>query len=368
MFKFVKHAAILTMLTTALISCQEMEFPGRKAIRPRASISKATKASEISNENLTSFLMDVNVTLDEDQSISKYQSGIVVKKQASTWKTFDKTGLVQKDFYWKTEGTHHFWCFAPIETEGELTIDTESPSYSLANKCVFTFTPSTTVATQDDIVISYSGEVREFDDDENITGSDSTNAEEDPSYVIPMSSDVDIKFHHALSEVCFALSTDDDSYSSSLGIKDISIEGVAGSGVCTFIGSGAGKGMTWDVAGATPQTYTITINQNDFTTAPNAAVWKTGSYNKSGDTYNLYTTKNLMFLIPEDLDGTGAKITVTFLKDSIEIEKSVELDDEWLPGYFYKYKINAIKTGADIFLKYELQVADWVDGSDDILL
>ncbi len=337
-----------------------------------AHVGQSTKGSEIRTDNLMAFKMDA-VIGDENKvgpAGMTYFSGVNVSRTAvgHPW-------TMGTEYNWVGESNIYFWSYAPASLGSNFSITSESPSGS-ETTLAFDYEVKGTPASQEDLILAYNCEKRNFDDSKTtITGgtSSETGTDVNDAYV-------NVHFYHALSEISFAVSTDDGTFDTDLVIESITLKNVSGAGSCVFTGPSKDSGFAW-----TPSTddadyadFTITgLDTHNFTYLASSSTgddnWAKGSY---GAGKTLFTTKNLLFMIPQDHSSTStegleeAHIIVTFHRISNNNDESVrvDLEDKWEPGKYYKYKIGALTVGTKILLDYSLSVNDWVDGSKDLSL
>ncbi len=369
-------AAVVLFVSAA---CSKEKPQCDRYIRVSSTVEKSTKASRNITDNLTEFGINAisgGWSSWAGQKGDEYMSAVPVKKGTSGWSTCSADGSTEQLYYWVENVPLYFWSFAPSSPNGTFEITSQSTD-GKEDEMVFSFTPAADVEDQEDFLLGFNREKREFSEDgTEITGYESSNA----NYIAHVNkegrpdSQMYVSLHHALSEVSFCVSTSDDTFSSDLSILSIQLSGVAASGACTFLGEPDEDEtfFNWTPAADTTS-YTLVLN-TDFASDPASddEQWSTGSYTMtSRGTHNLFTTKSCMYVIPQDLSQLEKpRIKVTFKRTSNgEVAtKAVAIDDEFLPGFYYKYKINAQKVGSDIYLSYVLFVNDWIDGTDTVIL
>lgn len=187
---------------------------------------------------------------------------------------------------------------------------------------------------------------------------------------------IDIVFHHPLSEVRFCVSPDDGTYDVNLQIQRIEITNVPDGGSCTFNSAGtvaAGTMFAW-----TPSTTLADYSQDynaSFDAAPTG--WDRSEYDTANH-WNIYTCQNAFMLIPAQLShetGKVATMKITFYDKTTNGEFTREVpicgsgtaDDPyitWKPGHYYTYKIAATKVGRSITAYVIL--LDWSDRDSKI--
>jgi len=269
-----------------------------------------------------------------------------VQLNAGEWK-------IANDPKWVYDVNTRFWCWHPIEvaTRSINTIGTEDESIS------FTYTTpavngTTDADNQKDLLFAYTKQ--KYDGSNDV---------------------VNIKFYHALSQIRFCVSPGDNgdgTYDKNLIIKNITISGLKNYGACTFSGDGIGSGsFTWS-----GQTGDVSYGQdyNASFAGGTPESWTSGSFTSSGHSYNLCTCSNVFFLVPQELDKNNAEITVTFEADGKTLSPvtrklvaaSASQTDEWLPGKYYTYKLNATIVERSVALTVTLE--DWSERDDKIFI
>ena len=285
---------------------------------------------------------ETNVTTEADDG-NYFEA--VVKYASSDWKT-DSTGGTQTDYMWLNNVGIHFWSYYPLSLgtatgSAVRTIAAPAPDSDVLS---FTYAQPAAVAGSDatkqqDIIFAGNAETRKFNDAGEIT----TSGKDEK---------VDVTFYHALSEIRFAVSTNDGTFDPTLTITKVAIANAAGSGSCDFT---LPSTFAWsNLADRT----TYSQNCGTLPTATNAE-WKVGTYtNTTLGTKNLYTNLNSFFLIPEsDLSAVSLEVTLkTSLGDYITKNVALPSTDSWKAGYYYTYKIGATLT---IGLGLTLELLDW---------
>lgn len=185
---------------------------------------------------------------------------------------------------------------------------------------------------------------------------------DEPTY--PEREDVWVHFYHALSQIRFCFSNNDDSIDEGIQIKSIAIGDIASGGTCTFWGktamdefvrldkreSDSGRKVeeifSWDDLKADKtyrQDYNVSINSS----TEEYTGWTTGTYTKDSETFRLFTCKNVFMMIPQAL-SSKACVRLTIV-DSTKPEGKQEqefvsflkpLNERWESGKYYTYKLN----------------------------
>lgn len=377
----------VSCMCLATLSCDDKlgaESQQGIKIKLNVNIEGSTRGSLITRDNIDKFNMDavLGETCTVGPANKKYISGAVVNKTSPiTWAT-------DRDYYWVDDVPLHFWSYAPAASDrnGILVIDSESAT---ANEISFSYAVAAQSDSQDDLVFAYNIEMRKCneDDDEIIDGGSSNvgGTNHDGSKNIQNTNEINIHFYHALSQIKFAVSPDDDTFDTDLVIEAIRINNVADFGTCVYDGALNAGRFAWTPATDSYADYELTDLDEEFTEVYGFAelasdetdntYWTYGTYTNGGPK-TLFTTSNLLFLIPQDhrdesTQGLGkAEIEVVFHRRSTGNEETVSVDikDNWEAGKYYTYKIKATTVATSILLDYVLVVNDWVDGKKDLML
>ena len=262
-------------------------------------------------------------------------------------------------YNWINGAKLRFWARYPQDSDLKGSLSLTVPGVNKSTED-FTYNLPTHVAgsdatNQDDILFAYAERTKQKKDTND---------------------DIDITFYHPLSEICFCVSPDDETFDVNLQIKRIEITNVPKGGSCTFDPSGtiAGKTMfTWTPS-TTLESYSQDYNAS-FDTAP--AGWDGTEYDTVNH-WHVYTCQNAFMMIPTELSHASGKETtlkITFYDTAtssdvvreINICGSGTTDDPyitWHPGHFYIYKIVATKIGRSIDVYVVL--TDWTDRESKI--
>lgn len=359
----------LIAVCSILAGCQKLgSGPRSSGIRPNVS-ALGTKGTAYTSGslNVSGQSFDMIAVADgnwrDNATGAQTSAGVYfsskVKYDGSKWDTYDATGSAKKEWNWINDVGLHFWSYYPDDTTlGTASRIITEPS-AASNFLSFTYSLPTASAgsdasSQKDIIFAGNAEKRVFNDQGDISSATSSEA----GYT-RADNEVDIKFHHALSEIRFAVSPDDGTFDSNLTIKTIKLASVAGKANCkftlpsTFVWSGHTSYMD----------CSQTVNAS-FSSAPTG--WKSSTFDTNK---TLYTLNERFYLIPQD--ASTVSIEVTFARNSQEVTKSFTLSDEWAAGCYYTYKINAHVT-TDISLSISL--LDWnylepeIDFNDNVSL
>ncbi len=293
--------------------------------------------------------------IDKDTKV-KTEAGsyfeAMVKYDGSSWKTYNASGATQTDYMWLSNVGIHFWSYFPTSLGTSTGSAVRTITAPEPESDVLTFTYSQPAASagsdatnQQDILFAGNKESRKFNAAGKITDVLTGSA------LTADKNDINIKFYHALSEIRFAVSTDDDTFDPSLTITNVAILNAAGSGSCEF---------------TLPSTFEWSDLDNrcdysqDYGTLPSEtnSEWNVGSYtNSSSIEKNLYTNLNPFYLIPED-DLSSLSIEVTFKNGSgSTFTKTVTIPNtSWEAGKYYTYKIAAKLSTS---LSMSLSLLDW---------
>ena len=255
----------------------------------------------ISNSNGT------NTALFTNQKASKNNEDI--------WEIEDKTNS-----RWPFEALVSFHAYAPFNntTDGMWSVTTDADN--VKTKISYT-AKADAITSQPDLIVATNAESR-------------SNTSEDKA--------VELNFSHALTAVNFAISQDlteifHTGATDGSKLKSITLSGIPNEGTCEL---------------AAKEGSPKTALQN-WTLATDANGKKTGSYtfnleNKNitiGESYALTSNedKNILMMIPQDLNGTEAKLTfVLDIKGKGNQTFTFDLSNQtWLPGTSVTYKLSA---------------------------
>ena len=241
------------------------------------------------------------------------------KNNEDIWEIEDKTNS-----RWPFDALVSFHAYAPFNdaTEGMWSITTDADN--VKTKIKYTAkSGETEIPSQPDIVVATNAESRSVSSDDKA---------------------VELKFSHALTAVNFAISKDltdifQTGASDGSKLKSITLSGIPNEGTCELTAK-AGDPQT------PSQIWT-------FDTEADGTTKKTGSYtfnleNKNiqiGESYALTSNedKNILMMIPQDLQGTDAKLTfVLDIKGKGDQTFTFDLSNQtWLPGTSVTYKLSA---------------------------
>ena len=257
----------------------------------------------ISNSNGT------NTALFTNQKASKNNEDI--------WEIEDKTNS-----RWPFDALVFFHAYAPFNntTDGMWSVTTDAEK--VKTKIKYTAkSGETEIPAQPDIIVATNADSRSVSSDDKA---------------------VELKFSHALTAVNFAISKDltdifQTGATDGSKLKSIKLSGIPNEGTCEL---------------AAKEGSPKTALQN-WTLATDANGKKTGSYtfnleNKNitiGESYALTSNddKNILMMIPQDLNGTEAKLTfVLDIKGKGDQTFTFDLSNQtWLPGTSVTYKLSA---------------------------
>ena len=239
------------------------------------------------------------------------------KNNEDIWEIEDKTNS-----RWPFDALVSFHAYAPFNdaTDGMWSVTTDEDN--VKTKIKYTAkSGETEIPSQPDIVVATNAESRSVSSDDKA---------------------VELKFSHALTAVNFAISKDlteifHTGATDGSKLKSIKLSGIPNEGTCELTAKeGSPK----------------TALQN-WTLATDANGKKTGSYtfnleNKNitiGESYALTSNddKNILMMIPQDLNGTEAKLTfVLDIKGKGDQTFTFDLSNQtWLPGTSVTYKLSA---------------------------
>ena len=255
----------------------------------------------ISNSNGT------NTALFTNQKASKNNEDI--------WEIEDKTNS-----RWPFDALVSFHAYAPFNkaTDGMWSVTTDAEN--VKTKISYT-AKADAITSQPDLIVATNAESRSYTSEDKA---------------------VELNFSHALTAVNFAISQDlteifHTGATDGSKLKSITLSGIPNEGTCEL---------------AAKEGSPKTALQN-WTLATDANGKKTGSYtfnleNKNitiGESYALTSNddKNILMMIPQDLNGTEAKLTfVLDIKGKGDQTFTFDLSNQtWLPGTSVTYKLSA---------------------------
>ncbi len=285
-------------------------------------------------------------------------------EETEGWYIYDSEGY--EVYNWINGIKLRFWARYPEKSmvdggtnEGTLTVTVPGAKVTKEN---FNYKLPVSVAGRDatnqlDLMFAYSDRIKQKEESDD---------------------DIDITFNHPLSEIRFCVSPDDATFDVSLQIKRIEIKNVPKEGSCVFDPAGTITGstkmFTWTPVTTTldnySQDYNMMFDDDDAVTE-----WTAGTYQKSSNTYHIYTCDNAFMLIPHTLSYVSGKETVieiTFYDSatSTDIVRTHKICGDssnpvvWKPGYYYTYKIEATKIGRSI--SSYVVLTDWTDHDSKI--
>lgn len=240
------------------------------------------------------------------------------KNNEDIWEIEDKTNS-----RWPFDALVSFHAYAPFNdvTDGMWSVTTDTDN--VKTKIKYTAkSGENEIPSQPDIVVATNAESRSVSSDDKA---------------------VELKFSHALTAVNFAISKDlTDIFKTGATdgskLKSITLSGIPNEGTCELTateGTPHTPSQTW--------TFDTEADGNK----------KTGSYTflledkdiKVGESYALTSNKdkNILMMIPQDLQGTKAKLTfVLDIKGKGDQTFTFDLSNQtWLPGTSVTYKLSA---------------------------
>lgn len=240
------------------------------------------------------------------------------KNNEDIWEIEDKTNS-----RWPFDALVYFHAYAPFNdaTDGMWSVTTDAEK--VKTKIKYTAkSAENEIQSQPDIIVATNAESRSVSSDDKA---------------------VELKFSHALTAVNFAISKDlteifKTGATDGSKLKSIKLSGIPNEGTCELTAK--------EGAPQTPsQTWTFETEANGNK--------KTGSYTfllenkdiKVGESYALTSNedKNILMMIPQDLNGTEAKLTfVLDIKGKGDQTFTFDLSNQtWLPGTSVTYKLSA---------------------------
>ena len=252
---------------------------------------------------------DTNTALFTNQKASKNNEDI--------WEIEDKTNS-----RWPFDALVSFHAYAPFNnaTDGMWSVTTDAEN--VKTKIKYTAkSGETEIPSQPDIIVATNAESRSVSSDDKA---------------------VELNFSHALTAVNFAISKDlteiFQTATDGSKLKSITLSGIPNEGTCELTAK-AGD----------PQTP----SQNWIFDTEADGKKKTGTYTfdltkediQVGESYALTSNedKNILMMIPQDLNGTEAKLTfVLDIKGKGDQTFTFDLSNQtWLPGTSVTYKLSA---------------------------
>ena len=237
------------------------------------------------------------------------------KNNEDIWEIEDKTNS-----RWPFDALVSFHAYAPFNnaTDGMWSVTTDADN--VKTKISYT-AKADAITSQPDLIVATNAESRSYTSEDKA---------------------VELNFSHALTAVNFAISQDlteifHTGATDGSKLKSITLSGIPNEGTCEL---------------AAKEGSPKTALQN-WTLATDANGKKTGSYtfnleNKNitiGESYALTSNedKNILMMIPQDLNGTEAKLTfVLDIKDKGNQTFTFDLSNQtWLPGTSVTYKLSA---------------------------
>lgn len=363
--KGVRFIFIAICLVAMLPACAETEQPVKGKILIDV-VSTQTKSAEITTKKLEDagqFVMDAWLDDDYYDRITDPAHPVLVEGRRHhiisngtgnvSYSSLNGWNLVT-EYDWVSDLNTRFWCYAPVSTKGDREVS--DPAAPAADDLNFTYSmsePGTTVSGKhidadncDDIIFAY---VKQ-----QFTGSNDK---------------ISILFLHAMSQIEFCISTDDQTFDKTLKLKSISLSNVYKSGSCTF--SGPGRSFSWSYLPAgSPETATF-VQDYDISFYPEEPEpedgWISGSYSSDGKTYNPFSSTNNFFFIPQDNSTKNVQIQAVFDDNGTIITTDpVTINDIWEPGYYYKYKLKATTVGR--YIQFTVSLIDWINFDDKLII
>ena len=237
------------------------------------------------------------------------------KNNEDIWEIEDKTNS-----RWPFDALVSFHAYAPFNdaTDGMWSVTTDADN--VKTKISYT-AKADAITSQPDLIVATNAESRSYTSEDKA---------------------VELNFSHALTAVNFAISQDLTEIfhmgaNDGSKLKSITLSGIPNEGTCEL---------------AAKEGSPKTALQN-WTLATDANGKKTGSYtfnleNKNitiGESYALTSNddKNILMMIPQDLNGTEAKLTfVLDIKGKGDQTFTFDLSNQtWLPGTSVTYKLSA---------------------------
>ena len=258
------------------------------------------------------------ISTDNGTNTALFANQKASKNNEDIWEIEDKTNS-----RWPFDALVSFHAYAPFNnaTDGMWSVTTDAEN--VKTKIKYTAkSAENEIQSQPDIIVATNAESRSVSSDDKA---------------------VELKFSHALTAVNFAISKDlteifKTEATDGSKLKSIKLSGIPNEGTCELTAK--------EGAPQTPsQTWTFETEANGNK--------KTGSYTflledkdiKVGESYALTSNedKNILMMIPQDLNGTEAKLTfVLDIKGKGDQTFTFDLSNQtWLPGTSVTYKLSA---------------------------
>ena len=240
------------------------------------------------------------------------------KNNEDIWEIEDKTNS-----RWPFDALVSFHAYAPFNnaTDGMWSVTTDAEN--VKTKIKYTAkSAENEIQSQPDIIVATNAESRRVSSDDKA---------------------VELKFSHALTAVNFAISKDlteifKTEATDGSKLKSITLSGIPNEGTCELTakeGAPQTPSQTWtfdtEADGKKKTgTYTFDLTKEDI---------------QVGESYALTSNedKNILMMIPQDLNGTEAKLTfVLDIKGKDDQTFTFDLSNQtWLPGTSVTYKLSA---------------------------
>ena len=240
------------------------------------------------------------------------------KNNEDIWEIEDKTNS-----RWPFDALVSFHAYAPFNdaTDGMWSVTTDAEN--VKTKIKYTAkSAENEIQSQPDIIVATNAESRSVSSDDKA---------------------VELKFSHALTAVNFAISKDlteifKSEATNGSKLKSIKLSGIPNEGTCELTakeGAPQTPSQTWtfdtEADGSMKTgTYTFDLTKEDI---------------QVGESYALTSNKdkNILMMIPQDLNGTEAKLTfVLDIKGKGDQTFTFDLSNQtWLPGTSVTYKLSA---------------------------
>ena len=237
------------------------------------------------------------------------------KNNEDIWEIEDKTNS-----RWPFDALVSFHAYAPFNNATDVMWSVTTDAENVKTKIKYT-AKADAITSQPDLIVATNAESRSYTSEDKA---------------------VELNFSHALTAVNFAISQDlteifHTGATDGSKLKSITLSGIPNEGTCEL---------------AAKEGSPKTALQN-WTLATDANGKKTGSYtfnleNKNitiGESYALTSNKdkNILMMIPQDLNGTEAKLTfVLDIKGKGNQTFTFDLSNQtWLPGTSVTYKLSA---------------------------
>ncbi len=243
-----------------------------------------------------------------------------IKKNVSRPSTSSSNWSIADKPKWLNDIPMSFWSWSGVDTfstpDPGLTVNDDHDEIS------FNYINNGSI----DLVWAFNNEKRAFNNRTGIISGGTGTYNE--SYKDAMN----IKFYHALAAARFDISGLKDN---GFTIKKIKFKGVIGQADCTVkVGTGGELDFDWE-ASSSANISSADLTASDFS--------ETGVDGSTANALMPMTSDKFVFLIPQDVQGEGITVEITYENASgeeIVSEASLDHSTPWEAGKYYTYKLS----------------------------